>query len=223
MVKAQLLDRDTLFIRFGKKGTLTNPDQFHNLTGSEHGSRSFAVYSLAQHRFVRYYHSPNLELLRFYEDFTDFFLPPSGGQHGLLRRVNTIANNPYLRADAQRYFNLARSHHGVIGNLVNASLAKLPCSSQMVSPSPYLDLKLFQYNRELLTDEMVTWSPLELPIKVLYRRPRSSSSQVAFRIHTSPLHSPLGGAIDMCRRHIFHPTLPFIMTVVDGEVIYHQR
>ena len=99
--------------------------------------------------------------------------------------------------------------------MVRRILSNLPASSQVMSPSPYLDNRLFQYDEKLIS-AMVRPRPFtETPLKFAAR---SRSERPRFKLQ--PASGEVAGPGSRPARQLvayhFHPWLPVVLCVVQS-------
>lgn len=97
---------------------------------------------------------------------------------------------------------------------VRRVLTNLPASSQLLSPSPYLDLTLFQYDEKHMSAMVRPRVFQEQPLKFFAR---ARSDRPRFKIQAMA-----GEAAPRFGRHFvahhFHPYLPVVLCVVQSYV-----
>ena len=99
--------------------------------------------------------------------------------------------------------------------VVRRILSNLPASSQVMSPSPYLDTRLFQYDEKLIS-AMIRPRPFtETPLKFAAR---SRSERPRFKLQ--PAGGELAGPASRPGRQLvayhFHPWLPVVLCIVQS-------
>lgn len=98
-------------------------------------------------------------------------------------------------------------------------LSHLPTNSQMLSPSPYLDAQLFQYDEKLISAMIRPRPYIEAPLKFAARR--SGKTRFKLQPPATDVAAPANGA-SRSMRHIvayhFHPWLPLVLCVSQSFV-----
>ena len=95
---------------------------------------------------------------------------------------------------------------------VRRVLTNLPASSQLLSPSPYLDLTLFHYDEKHMSAMVRPRVYQEQPLKFFAR---ARADRPRFKIQAAATEAPARlGRIFVA--HHFHPYLPVVLCVVQG-------
>lgn len=203
MWKVQMLDRDTLLMSMGP------PDA--NMGSRETSATTSQIYclvvwSISQARVVDLHEVGaaevvNSTLLRLYQHHWRHF------------HAGCIVTpwHRFLQPPS------ALHHASMPTQAVRRVLANLPASSQVLSPCPYLDPSLFQYDEKLMSAMMRLRPFSETPIRFTAR---SRPDRTSFRIQTiagePPATAPGGRFGRHYVAHHFHPHLPLVLCLVQS-------
>jgi de-etiolated-1 len=203
MWKIQLLDEDTLLLKYASEDVVTLKANEPN----SHTSVTFVIYNIWEKKVLAVYNNTSEELLYLFENFCDCFRNPRNSFRSQWSCNN--ANNIHANLLHQRFKQTIVSAKG--GGVIEARkrlLAQLPISAQSYSSSPYLDLSLFSFDDKFVSQMERPKQASEFPIRFFAR----DSGLLRFKIHTG-----FKGSSSINSRRLvaflFHPHEPFAISI----------
>ncbi|KAJ3406631.1 acid phosphatase det1, partial [Chytridiales sp. JEL 0842] len=173
----------------------------------------FVLYNLETSLVEAVYNSSSEELLRGYETWQEL---RNSAYEDMISFMTHPANNMYARDYGQTCVDvIQKAKNGGRANGVRRLLYSLPFNPQCFTESPYLDHNLFMYDEKVVNYLDRPRPGSDFPIKFWHRQ----TNLPLIRLDTNPLPSDgsFGSFLKGVKRFthvIFHPTDPFIMTVL---------
>lgn len=212
MWKMQLLDRNHLLIKFDKRQSVWNAE-----TSS---GRYSGVFHLTKGCFVCFFMNSSEALAYLYQNFTDHFKVMSG-DHMWSRYISSYANDQFLRAQLDKQRGRYNKVYGSEFELAHQISSFLPLSPKMTNSSPYLDMRLFQFDDRFVSPYSCPRPLADHSIKWLAR----GAGFLSTRFKCNPMggedEEAGGGEFYCC--WVFHPTFPFIMSCVHAQVTHAPK
>ncbi|XP_014218564.1 DET1 homolog [Copidosoma floridanum] len=217
MWKMQLLDTNHILIRYASEEVAT-------IQANEPNAQPalLVVYDIVSATILSVYDNTSTELLKHFENFTDFFRNARSGTD--CQYMCLPSNNIYARLMQQRFKQtIISARFGGVTEATRRLLAQLPICAQSYSSSPYLDLSLFCYDDKWVSMMERPKTCGEHPIRFYAR----DSGLLKFRMHAGIW----GRSTPVNARRLvaftFHPTDPFAISVqrTNSEYIvsFHVR
>jgi de-etiolated-1 len=220
MFKVMMLDSAHLFIKYAKV------QQVVQRSTSCTQVWYFAVYDIQQAKVLCFLPSTSTEVQDLFKRFADHFWCTSESAWG--RFINTYSNNlqmreslPPVESTSERDGPKMVGEDGVIEptNRRSASIHQqalqrvivhLPMAPQSVSPSPYFDQGLFQYDDKLISALERPKPCADHPIKFISR---THKCKLRFKMDLGQQAMTSNGR-NMKRivSYVFHPTQPFALS-----------
>ena len=146
MMKAQLIDERTMFVKYTTAEALAAMSRgTESSSGASAYPSFFLVYDFVSSK-VSLFCGVESGLLELFEAFNDSFRHPAS------RFTSCISNCVFSRRQHdQLKAIITNARFGGSAEAVKRLLLQLPCYSQSFSPSPYLDMVLFSYDDKLIS------------------------------------------------------------------------
>ncbi len=209
MGKLQLLDEEHLLIKYASEEVVTyrngDPTNMPSL---------FVVYNMTTTQILAVYEHTSPELLRLMENFQDHF------RNSWLHLSPQFPSSPSSSLYAQRIQQMFKStliaaKNGGQREAISRMLTQLPISAQSYSPSPYLDLALFTYDKKWVSQLERPKTCGDHPIRFF----TCDSGMLRFKINTGAAERQVSPNNRRQVAFIFHPFEPFIISVQRTERI----
>eukprot|EP00051_Salpingoeca_urceolata_P010415 m.127401 g.127401 ORF g.127401 m.127401 type:complete len:603 (+) comp16705_c0_seq1:187-1995(+) len=203
MTKAQIIGEHLLVIKY------CSPAQAAMRVGSSGSVAFFVVYNYVTTKVVNVFCNDDEALLKIYEQCADFFRQSLFDTPVCM--LPTPANSVWARYHFQRSIAAVRtSRNGGFTQSVRRGLGVLPVAAQSYRDSPYFDMGLFTFDEKSISHTERLKHCADHVAK-FYSRLHGG---VSFRIQAGPRY-PLPSAHQAKKlvSHIFHPFLPFAITV----------
>ncbi|XP_072380819.1 DET1 homolog [Diabrotica undecimpunctata] len=209
MWKMQLLDDNTLFIKYASEEVVTLKS-----TDVNSQPQFFVVYDVKSSNILAIYENSSRELLDLFENFADFFRNAS--IYNETQFTCSPSNNLYARLLQKRFKQtITNAKFGGQTEAIKRLCAQLPISAQSYSCSPYLDLALFSYDEKYVSVMERPKACGEHAIRFYSR----DSGFLRFKICagiTRPSTPPMRRLVAFT----FHPTDPFAISVQRANAEY---
>ncbi|CAH1159681.1 unnamed protein product [Phaedon cochleariae] len=209
MWKMQLIDEDTLLIKYASEDVVTLKS-----TDVNSQPQFFVVYLIKTSNVIAVYENTSRELLDLFENFCDLFRNAS--IHNETQFTCSPSNNLYARLLQKRFKQtIINAKFGGRTEATKRLLAQLPISAQSYSCSPYLDLSLFSYDEKWVSVMERPKACGEHPIRFYAR----DSGFLKFRICAGVIRTSLP-TVRRLVAFTFHPTDPFAISVQRANAEY---
>lgn len=208
MMKMQLLDEDTLLIRYEiQKESSHFDDDNEKCTSQKPIFKLFVFYSLSEDTVFRIYRDDSMELMHLQGHYYDDFRNVRSAQTG--RPPSSSSNNVYFR----NAFNCVLRMSG--GGRKAAMLLNnnLPFNAQGVCCSPYLNYNMFDYDDRSITALEVP--KIFNPNPIIFRD--RCTNVVKFRIILETSHLTRVKE-KLLASFVFHPYEPFAISVQQVDI-----
>ncbi|XP_011184273.1 DET1 homolog [Zeugodacus cucurbitae] len=203
ITKMQLIDEDTLLIRFEIPKRPSSSDAGNeNFNAQNPNFKLFVFYSISEDSVFKIYRDDSKELVYLQRNYYDYFRKVRSAQ--TRRPASSPSNNVYFRTA----FNCAFKSSGGVNKAATRLNTNLPINAQGACCSPYFDYNMFNYNDRSIT-------ALEVP-KVLNPNPIVFTDR-----YTNVLKFRLYLETSLLARNkqkqlvsfVFHPFEPFAISV----------
>ncbi|XP_056631534.1 DET1 homolog [Diorhabda sublineata] len=209
MWKMQLLNENTLFIKYASEDVVTLKS-----TDVNSQPQFLAVYDIKSSNILAVYENSSKELLNLFENFGDLFR--NANIYNETPFTCSPSNNLFARLLQKRFKQtIINAKFGGKTEAIKRLLAQLPISAQSYSCSPYLDLSLFSYDEKWVSVMERPKACGEHPIRFYSR----DSGFLRFKICAGVLRSTTPSVRKLVA-FTFHPTDPFAISVQRANAEY---